>query len=135
VEALLYAYYRPLIPLLQERAAEDYTVGDTVYAMAKLPEVDLHLGLRRDLLIAATAELPPEGRGAKLRQLVDAPDSVENSELLSTTASVGALRDRSEHETDTGVSVGADGVVLLAGSAWAPDVMLREPGSREAKLG
>jgi hypothetical protein len=135
VEALLYAYYRPLIPLLQERAADDYAVGDTVYAMANLPEVDLHLGLRRDLLIAATADLPAEGRGAKLRQLVDAPDPVGNSELLPATALVGARRDRSEHETDTGVSVGADGVVLLVGSAWRSEVMQKEPGSRWASFG
>ncbi|MHB8273392.1 MAG: hypothetical protein ACYDC9_01265 [Dermatophilaceae bacterium] len=135
MEALLYAYYRQLIPLLQERAAEDFRLGDAVYAMAQLPEVDLHLGLRRDLLSAATAELPPEGRGAKLRHLLDAADFLENSELPSAAAAVGALGDRSAYEAETGVSLGADGVVLVAGSTWRPDVMVREPGDRAATFG
>ena len=73
VEAVLYAYYRPLVLLLEERDGPDFELDGEIYAMAELSEVDLRIGVRRDLLSA-----------------------------------------------DSGRSVGADGVLLLAGRAGSP---------------
>lgn len=137
VEAVLYAYYRPLVLLLEERDGPDFELDGEIYAMAELSEVDLRIGVRRDLLSAATAELSPEGRGAKLRLLIGEPGYPEESDLLAAAALAldGGLA-RAGMEVDSGRSVGADGVLLLAGRAWEPRVMLMEPGSRsEAVLG
>lgn len=72
-----------------------------------------------------------------MRLLIGEPGYPEESDLLAAAALAldGGLA-RAGMEGDSGRSVGADGVLLLAGRAWEPRVMLMEPGSRsEAVLG
>ncbi len=135
LEAVLIAYYQPFARLLDERAAGNVAGHDgAVYDMAELPEVDLRIGLRRDLREAFVLPgLTDEERGAKLRLgLADLRRELTSQENLAQHVAVSLQRaaQLAEDEDDTGRSAGADGVLLEAGPSWNPEVMALEPSER-----
>ena len=139
LESVLVAYYRPFERLLAERGAGQVEVlAGAEYDMAELPEVDVRLGLRRDLRAAFTQEgLADEGRGAKLKlALAGLGGAGEEGEAF---AQVRSRLDRAarlaEEETAERRSAGTDGLLLQAGPSWEPELMLLEPDQRPSAGG
>lgn len=91
VDAVLYAYYRPLATLLREREGQSTQFAGAEYAMAELPDVDLRLGLRRDLF-AVVADLVPECPGAGWRRAENTPRGTRISDEGSHPPRPGRTR-------------------------------------------
>ncbi|GAA3164088.1 hypothetical protein GCM10010531_15330 [Blastococcus jejuensis] len=135
LEAVLLAYYQPFAQLLEERGAGDASNHNGVtYDMAELPEVDLRIGLRRDLHQALL--LPGRAyqeRGAMLRRSLDDSDLEPISQehfAEQQLISVKQAAQLAEEEAETGRSTGADGVMLQAGASWTSVAMSLEPPER-----
>ena len=134
LESVLVAYYRPFERLLAERGAGRVDVlAGAECDMAELPEVDVWLGLRRDLRAAFTQEgLADEGRGAKLKLALAGLGGADGQG--EAFAQVGLRLDRAarlaEEETAERRSAGADGLLLQAGPSWDPELMSLEPDQR-----
>lgn len=134
LESVLFAYYRPFERLLAERGAGEVEVVVGVeYDMAELPEVDVRLGLRRDLRAAFEVPgLADEGRGSKLRLALAVEDAFPEPEASAEQARAALNRAARivDEETDSRSSAGGDGVLLQAGSSWDPEAMVLEPNQR-----
>lgn len=135
LEAVLLAYYRPFAQLLEERGTGDASTHDgATYDMAELPEVDLRIGLRRDLRQALTLPgFADRERGAKLRLGFGslevepvAPEYLAEEQFITLERAEQAA----EEEADTGRSAGTDGILLEAGGSWSSDAMALEPAER-----
>lgn len=146
LEAVLFAYYRPFARLFAERdSGEVAVVADVEYDVASLPEVDVRIGLRRDLRAALAQDgLTDEGRGTKLRLslagvepgigLLSEPQQARQALVEQSQSARERALGLAVLETMARQSVGTDGVFLQVGPSWDDDIMSIEPEQRVAAL-
>jgi hypothetical protein len=130
----LAVYYQPVFEVLQQRPTEPHEVGDAVYAVASLPEVDLWLGLDQLILraLAAVVEEPSRDEPLLARLTERAERAHAESNRLMGRERQGFVWQsiRAAEEAETRRSIGVDGVLVELGSGWSDDQLTRQPEDR-----
>lgn len=122
-------YYAPLVRLVEAGDPEPLRMGGADYVVANLDPADIKIGLSKNLFAAVRDERPVEDWPIESALL-----TAEQGGFSPEGGLADGWRSRVALEADTGVSLGGDGLLVIAGPSWAPEIMALEAKERPGQI-